>query len=77
MISDQAIIVICIFSAAAVVTMGYAVHRIFSKASYVGHNFTLPDSQRQYMRELRERNIMDAFGDPGQQPRHHHHPTDM
>ncbi|KIW30906.1 uncharacterized protein PV07_02598 [Cladophialophora immunda] len=71
MISYEGIIAICIFGAAALVTMGYVVHRLLSKASNAGDPFTPSDQQRQYMREVRERNIMDALGNTRPQRRHH------
>ena len=73
-LSNEVIIVICIIGAAALVTIGYAVHSLFRKIYHIGHNFTQSDSQKQYMREVRGRNIMEAFGDPRQQ---RHRPTDI
>ena len=66
-ISDEGIIIICIVGASALVTIGYAIHRIFAKVDYGENKFTPPDSQQQYMREVRERNMLEAFGDCGQQ----------
>lgn len=66
-ISNEAIIVICIFGAAALITVGYAVHRLSGKIDDAGHNFTQSDSQKEYMRETRQRNLEEAFGELRQQ----------
>ncbi|OAL33195.1 hypothetical protein AYO20_07512 [Fonsecaea nubica] len=63
MISYQGIVAICIASAAALVTMGFVVHRLLIKRPDVADPFTPSDDQRRYMREVRERNIVEALGD--------------
>ncbi|OAG36698.1 hypothetical protein AYO21_09082 [Fonsecaea monophora] len=62
MISYQGIVAICIASAAALVTMGFVVHRLLIKRPDVADPFTPSDDQRRYMREVRERNIVEALG---------------
>ncbi|KIX92681.1 uncharacterized protein Z520_11533 [Fonsecaea multimorphosa CBS 102226] len=76
MISYQGIIAICIFGAAALVTVGFVVHRLMSKADDVEDQFTPSDQQRQYMRDVRGRNMMEALGDP-KLLRRYHPPAEM
>jgi hypothetical protein len=70
-LSNEVLMVICIFGAAALATVAYAIFKIFSGKDDDDYDFTQSDEQKQYMRELRERNIMEAIADlrPQQQRR--------
>ena len=66
------VVLIVIIAAAAAVVVGFVTQRLFGKADSEEENFNqrLP-TQLAYMREVRERNMMEAFGGnmTNQQPR--------
>jgi hypothetical protein len=60
-----------IIAAAASVVVGFATQRLFGKADPAADNFNQKKPEQvAYMREVRERNMMEAFGN--RRPPHHH-----
>ena len=61
---NSVVVLLVIIGAAAAVVMGFATHRLFGKADSEVDNFNQrkPD-QLAYMREVRDRNMMEAVGD--------------
>ncbi len=67
---DSVVVLLVILGAAATVCIGFATQRLFGKPEpEENFNQKRPD-QMAYMREVRERNMADAFGDRG--PTHQH-----
>ncbi|EXJ58471.1 hypothetical protein A1O7_05896 [Cladophialophora yegresii CBS 114405] len=63
-LSDTLIVLIVIIAAAASVVVGFATQRLFGKADPAADNFNQKKpEQMAYMREVRERNMMETFGD--------------
>lgn len=70
-LAQELVIFLCILAAAVSVTLGYAVYRLFAKAAFVDDTFIIPsDAQKAYMREVRDRNLIELIGHPGQQRSH-------
>jgi len=71
---DEVVVLLCILGAAGLTCIGYAVQRHFAKEDFDGAAFNQkPPQQEAYMREVRYRNQMMAFGDarpPRGYPRH-------
>ena len=60
---DSVVVLLVILGAAATVCVGFATQRLFGKPEpEENFNQKKPD-QMAYMREVRERNLADAFGD--------------
>jgi flagellar basal body-associated protein FliL len=72
-LSSSIIVLIVIIAAAASVVVGFATQRLFGKADPAADNFNhKKPEQVAYMREVRERNMMEAFGDRRPPPPHGH-----
>lgn len=65
MLSDQLIVFLVIIAAAAFVTTGFAVNRLFGRREDADNFNQKKPEQMAYMREVRERNFTEAFGDSG------------
>jgi flagellar basal body-associated protein FliL len=71
MLSSSIIVLLVIIAAAASVVVGFATQRLFGKADPAADNFNQKKPEQvAYMREVRERNMMEAFGN--RRPPHHH-----
>ncbi|EXJ66758.1 uncharacterized protein A1O5_09953 [Cladophialophora psammophila CBS 110553] len=68
---DQVVVLLCILAAAGAVCVGFAFQRLFGRGDLDegGFNHKKPE-QEAYMREVRSRNMVMAFGDI--RPPHHH-----
>jgi hypothetical protein len=62
-LSPNIVVLICIVAAAATVVMGFAVQKVWGKADDDVTFHHQNPQQMAYMREVRERNQVAAFGD--------------
>lgn len=63
-IPDTVVVLLCILGAAASVTIGFAVNRLFGSTDANEGSFRAKQpAQLDYMREVRDRNVRMAFGD--------------
>lgn len=63
-LSPEIVVLICIVGAAATATIGFAIHRLFSKESSQEDYFNQRSAEQEaYMREVRQRTQMRAFSD--------------
>ncbi|KAJ9606645.1 hypothetical protein H2200_008653 [Cladophialophora chaetospira] len=60
---DTVVVLLVILGAAGTVCVGFATQRLFSKPEPEDNFNQKRPEQVAYMRELRERNMMEAFGD--------------
>lgn len=73
MLSDSIVVLICIIGAGGIVCVGLAFQRLWGKDDGVKGFKNVSKSQEQYMREVRQRNQLEAFGD-ARQARNRPHP---
>lgn len=70
----EVVILLCILSAAALTTIGYAIHRVFNpdffRAQPVNH---FSASQQEYLRDVRQRNLRDLQGQMPPQNQQQYH----
>lgn len=64
---DTLVVFLCILGAAATVTVGFAFQRLWGKKDEPANGFKdSSNEQQQYMREVRQRGQIEAFGEARQ-----------